>query len=393
MVRRPTLALALALAALMLAVQAGPAPALAPGPEPMSGDGMWIWQMNRSSRGNLAAIGRRAVSRGIDMVVIKAADGTRAWRQFTPQVVSTLKSYGLRVCGYQFIYGRRPRTEARVGAGVVARGAGCLLLDAEGTYEGRYAQAQTYLRSLRARIGPSYPVGLASFPYVSFHPAFPYSVFLGPGGAQFNVPQMYWRAIGVSVDRIYSVTYRYNRPYQRPIYPLGQVWMHPPASHIRRFRQLAVAYGARGVSWWDWQESGARDWRAVAMPFSPLLRYLPAQGYAGLRRGWRGDLVVWAQEHLRAAGQQIPITGYFRSGTLAAVLSFQAAHGLPPTGRIDSATWDALLRYPPTPVRWRGGRASVVAASARASSSARSGPPSARLGAVRDELGSRGRRR
>jgi Putative peptidoglycan binding domain len=393
MARRRTLALALALAAITPALQAGPALALPPGPGPMTGDGMWIWQMNRSSHGNLAAIGRRAASRGIDVIVIKAADGTRPWRQFTPQVVSALKSYGLKVCGYQFIYGRRPRTEARVGAGVVARGASCLLLDAEGTYEGRYAQAQAYLRSLRARIGPAYPVGLASFPYVSYHPAFPYSVFLAPGGAQFNVPQMYWRAIGVSVDRIYSVTYRYNRPYQRPIYPLGQLYMHPPASHIGRFRQLAVAYGARGISWWDWQEAGTREWSAVAMAFSPLLRYQPAPGYAVLRRGWKGDLVVWAQEHLRAAGQQIPVTGYFRSGTLAAVLSFQTAHGLPPTGRIDSPTWDALLRYPAAPVRWRGRRASVVAASARASSSARSGPPSARLPAVRDELAPRGRRR
>ncbi len=85
---------------------------------------------------------------------------------------------------------------------------------------------------------PDYPVGLTSFPYVHYHSTFPYSVFLGPGGADFNVPQMYWRAIGTSVDSIYRTTYMHNRIYGRPIYPLGQVWMQPPRAEVLRFRSL-----------------------------------------------------------------------------------------------------------------------------------------------------------
>ena len=83
-------------------------------------------------------------------------------------------------------------------------GADCVVIDAESELKGRYAQAQAYMRRLRARVGPDYPLGLTSFPYVHYHPTFPYSVFLGPGGAQFNVPQMYWKTIGVSVDRIFQ---------------------------------------------------------------------------------------------------------------------------------------------------------------------------------------------
>ena len=34
----------------------------------------------------------------------------------------------------------------------------------------------TYIRRLRDLIGPRFPVALAGFPYVDFHPSFPYSV-------------------------------------------------------------------------------------------------------------------------------------------------------------------------------------------------------------------------
>src|SRR6185369_6406990 len=90
-----------------------------------------------------------------------------------------------------------------------------------------------------------------------------------PGAAQFNLPQMYWRAIGVSVSSNYSTTYTYNRPYDRPIYPLGQVYMNPGAPELTRFRALAQANGATGVSWWDWQEARLGHWRALAKPVSP----------------------------------------------------------------------------------------------------------------------------
>ena len=68
--------------------------------------------------------------------------------------------------------GTRPAVEARVAAGIIAAGADCLMIDAETEYEGKYAQAQRYLKTLRARIGNDFPVGLTTFPYVHFHPAF-----------------------------------------------------------------------------------------------------------------------------------------------------------------------------------------------------------------------------
>ena len=138
--------------------------------------------------------------------------------------MAELHANGLKVCAWQYVYGTNPAGEAELGAQAVATGADCLVIDAEAEYEGHYAAAQTYIDDLRAKVGPTYPLGLASFPYVSYHPSFPYSVFLGPNGAQYNAPQMYWKDIGNSVDTVYANTYIANRIYGRPMFPLGQTY-------------------------------------------------------------------------------------------------------------------------------------------------------------------------
>jgi Putative peptidoglycan binding domain len=350
---------------------------------PFGGRGMWIWELGSSNGGNVSSIVARARAYGIRTLMIKSGDGAGTWSQFSPALVSALHSSGFRVCAWQYVYGVHPAGEAKVGAAAVSDGADCLLIDAESEYEGRYVQAQTYVRTLRHLIGSSFPVALAGFPWVDYHPAFPYSVFLGPGGAQYNVPQMYWFDIGTSVDRVYSHTYAYNRIYQRPISPLGQIYNGPPARDIRRFRQLSRAYGAPGVSWWDWQEASGGAWRAVAQPIGILSSFRAEESFATLRSGDKSDVVVWAQEHLVSAGQRVTVDGAFGSGTKAAVRRFQAAHGLQASGTIGILTWHALLRYPPATVTWTKGGATTASA-ARAGSTPL--PVSASLPAKRDEI-------
>jgi peptidoglycan hydrolase-like protein with peptidoglycan-binding domain len=268
----------------------------------------------------------------------------------------------LRVCAWQFVYGTHPATEAARGAEAVADGADCLVIDAESAYEGKYAQAQQYVGALRASVGDAYPVGLTSFPYVDYHPSLPYSVFLGPGGAQFNLPQAYWKDIGGGVDAVVDHTYRYNRPYGRPVMPLGQLYDNPSSADVARFRALTAAAGSTGVSWWDWQHAGSAQWDATVAPFTPVLA--PAPEYATVGSGSKGDLVIWAQQHLPG----VAVTGRFDSATKAAVQALQTSAGLPVTGTIDTATWGALLQTAPTPVDWTATsarRATASAASAR----------------------------
>jgi hypothetical protein len=352
---------------------------------------MWIWYVSRSSGGSLSAIVSTAHRYGITTLMIKAGDGSAVWSQFNRSLVSSLHAAGIRVCAWQYVYGSYPRVEAQVGAAAVHAGADCLIIDAETEYEGKYVAAQTYLTTLRSLIGASFPVALAGFPYVDFHPAFPYSVFLGPGGAQYNTPQMYWRDIGTSVDNVYAHTFQFNRVYGRTIAPLGQVYNNPPPSQIVRFRMVSRTYGAPGASWWDWQEASPAGWRALIQHAAAISGYTITTATPMLRQHDQGDLVVWAQEHLISAGYSIPVDGGFGAQTLAAVQAFQTAKGLTVDGIIGPATWAALLQYAPATVLWTSTGAQVnpaIRSRARAAGArlVLPVPKNARLHAKRNEI-------
>ena len=360
-------------AAVALAQPALDGAAVARGPSAMTGRGMWIWYVSRSAGGDPAAIAAQARASGVATLYVKSADGATAWSQFSPALVAALHAAGLRVCAWQYVYGADPLGEAAQGARAARDGADCLVIDAEAEYEGRYAAAQAYLRSLRGAVGRGYPVGLASFPYVDYHPAFPYSVFLGRGGAQYDMPQMYWRDIGVGVGQVFRHTYTYNRIYRRTILPVGQVYGGPSAGDVQAFRALTVRYRAPGISWWDfaWASASAL-WPALGGSFGPALS-ASASGYPALGAGAQGDDVLWLQERLAGLYPDQRLTGRFAGQTRAHLAAFQAAHGLAATGVTDAATWRRLLHVVPVDVIWTASRAGT--ASARQSPDRPAGAP------------------
>jgi len=337
---------------------------------PFSGDASWIWYVSESG-GSGAAIGREADRRGLESVYVKSADGASTWDQFTPSLVDDIHDRGVDVCGWQYVYGADPKGEARAGARAAEMGADCLIIDAESQYEGRYGAADKYVRALRKRVGDDYPLALSGFPYVDYHPAFPYSVFLGPGGAEYNLPQVYWHTIGDAVPSSLSHTYAWNRPYGRVVYPVGQTYDDPPRKGLKDFRRYAREFGAGGISWWSWQETSKKEWRAITRRVGSGVKGFEApRDFADVARGDAGDLVVWAQQLLDGAGFDVRVSGEFDGRTEDAVLDLQAAEGLPESGEVGDRTWAVLLESDPAEVRW-----------------SRRGPPrSARLPALRYEL-------
>ena len=175
--------------------------------------------------------------------------------------------------------------EADLGIRAAQDGADCLVIDAEVEYGGKYAAAQTYIDTLRAGVGPAYPIGLASFPYVDYHESIPYSVFLGPGGAQYNAPQIYWKAIGTSPDDAFAHTFIENRIYGRVLTPLGQFYGGVSAAGVERFRQVAAAYGVPALSWWDWQSATSAQWAALTAPITDAAPVTVAQAWPALTQG------------------------------------------------------------------------------------------------------------
>jgi hypothetical protein len=318
----------------------------------LDGRGMWIWYVDRSAGGDPAAIVAQARASGVGTLFVKSSDGETPWLQFSPQLVRSLHAGGLRVCAWQYVYGTHPLGEAAQSIRAIRDGADCLIIDAEAEYEGRYAAAQLYLRTLRAAAGAAYPIALASFPYVDYHPAFPYSVFLGPGGAQYDLPQMYWRDIGASIADVFHHTYTYNRIYRRRILPVGQTYGAPTASEVEYFRAMTVRYLTPGISWWDfaWTSADAL-WPVLNAPFHPVGAIEPL-GYPVLGPGSEGDDVLWLQEHLASEYSSQRLTGIFAAQTRGHLEAFQAQRRLPVTGWTDPGTWRALLELAPVAVAW-----------------------------------------
>ena len=260
------LATILALSALTLCGLAAPAASRAAA---VDGDGMWIWYVSRSSGGTPDGIAAKAARNNVRTVYIKSADGKSRWAQFNRPLVQALKARGLKVCAWQFVYGSNPKTEADRAAEAARAGADCTVIDAEGHYQGKYVSAQTYMTRLRRKVGPNYEVALTSFPYVHFHPGFPYSVFMGPGGAQVTCR----RCTGRRSGRRWTRSTGPPGPTTRSTAARSTRWARPTPTRARPTCGASgcwpATYGAKGLSWWVWQFSGARQWTALGSPFAP----------------------------------------------------------------------------------------------------------------------------
>jgi hypothetical protein len=315
-------------------------PAAASAAAPFAGTALWVSAV--PAQDAPAALAQLAVSIGIRRLYVKAGDGSTPDPQFTPALVDGLEAAGVSVCAWTFAYGADPRGEAAVAIAAVRDGAQCLVVDAEGQYDGRYGAAQLFVREVRAQVGPDFPIGLAGQAEVSEHPTFPYSVFLGPDGFTFDLPQIYWHDLGVSVDRAFLASIGANAIYGRPIVPVGQLYGSPSPAAVARFRSLAAAYGCAGLSFYSLDAAQPAGLLALRGP-AELIAKRPV-GLPTLRPGADGDEVVWAQELLNAQGARLPVGGFYGQQTSRAVGTFQTRHHLQPTGVIGPATWKLLMR-------------------------------------------------
>ena len=339
------------LAALVLWIALPTAPAGAASPTPMAGTALWVDQLPAGAGAqSLAAAAAQARARA---VYVKAADGVTGELQFSPALVAALRAQRLAVCAWVFAYGTQPLPEAQAALAAVRDGAGCLVVDAEGAYDKRYGQAQVYVHALRSGLGARFPIALAGQPEILEHPEFPYSVFLGPGGFDFDMPLLYWRDLGLSVGAAYLQALPVNAIYGRPILPVGQLYGQPTAGELEQFRQLASTYGLAGTSFFDLDAASSEGLSALAtaLPRRPRRALAPAT----IHPGADGDEVDWAQELLNAAGARLPVGGFYGAETARAVAGFQRHHRLAATGVLGPATWRALLRRRALEPSWASG--------------------------------------
>lgn len=319
-----------------------------PASSPFDGTALWIAKVPvQQGSSQLASQVRGA---GVHTLYVKGADGSTPDPQLTAGLVSTLRTDGVPVCAWTFAYGQDPVGEANAAVAAVRSGAQCLVVDAEGQYDGRYGAAQIFVRSLRAQLGARFPIALAGQAEILQHPTFPYSVFLGPGGFNFDLPQIYWLDLNLSVTTAYAATIGANSVYARPVLPVGQLYGAPSPSEVTRFRALASAYGLAGMSFFD-LESAQRGQIASLAVQPPRLSRKPSSAPT-LRAGADGDEIVWAQELLNDGHAGLPVGGFYGARTARAVAHFQLRHHLRANGVLGPATWKALLHLKAREPSW-----------------------------------------
>lgn len=319
---------------------------------PLHGIGMWVWEVPKS--GGTAGIIDRARRHGLRTIYVKSGDGIHYWRQFDG-AVRALKAAGLRVCGWQYIRGRAPVAEARIGARSIARGADCFVVNAEVEFErmgiGRGSKAQrtarAYMAELRRIAGRRVPIGFTSFAYPDYHARFPYTAFLtGPDAADVNMPQVYWGAFKVGVATAMRHAARWNAIYGVPIAPIGGTYVREKPADLLRFRCLAAGYGWAGVSYWSLQHTRASQWSSVSNRRACATPAPAAREYPELRPGRHGDQVLLMQERLRAWGYPVALDARYGPRSRIAVRTFQRDRGLQSTGVVTATTWALLLERP-----------------------------------------------
>ena len=364
------------LAVCLIAVFAG-APGALCARSPLDGNGMWIWYVSQSG-GSAAAIAEKAHDNHVRTVFIKSSDGTRV-------VVAVHARARLQPASARHAASapgssstaRARSTEAERGAEAAGKGADCLVIDAESSYEGRYPPADRYMGELRERVGRDYPVGSDDLPLRRLPPRPPLLGLPRPRRRHLE------RAPGLLED---DRRHRRRRPSPTPTtgtgptagpsYPLGQTYENPPGDRLRRFRRSRAGYGAEGrelvVVAGDRRARVERARRPVHPPVSR-----PAAHFPRLAQGSRGDTVVQLQALLRAAGQRVGVNGVFGDGTARACAALPGRQRVCPTagprtarpgGRFANAGRSAstgaaraTLRQRARPGRDRGVRAAVHA--------------------------------
>jgi ketosteroid isomerase-like protein len=238
----------------------------------LEGKGLYIWKVHHCEGGDPGAIVRRAREAALTHVLIKIADGPRAYNvDLAERVVEALKGDGIQVWGWQFVYGNEPFGEADIAVHRIRTlGLSGFVINAEADYKGKYAAADAYVESLVPRLS-DIPVALSSFRYPHYHPEFPWTEFLS--GCDFNMPQVYWVQADNPVEQLDRCVAQFQDVYPvRPIVPTGAAYeefgWRPKTEEIVEFLRHARDMGLPAANFWSWDyvgsSAGEDFWHVIA---------------------------------------------------------------------------------------------------------------------------------
>jgi hypothetical protein len=224
--------------------------------------GFYLWNIPNCENGDPAVIAGTAVNAGLSDVFVKVADGpyrfnvTEKGRDLVPDVVAALRAVGVRVWGWQYVYGYNPAAEAKVAAARINElKLDGFIVDAEQEMKKNGASAATrYLKDLRAATR-ELELAVSSYRFPHYHMDFPWAPYLTY--CDVNMPQVYWLQAHNSADQTRICFERFRSMSQLPIMPTGPAWKEngwrPSLSEIQEFERVSASFGAPLVSYWSWE--------------------------------------------------------------------------------------------------------------------------------------------
>jgi hypothetical protein len=229
----------------------------------IAGKGYYLWQIRQVEKGDPSAIVAKALEAGLTHVLIKIADGA-SWKynydyttktDLVPPVRDALRSAGIKVWGWHYVWGNDPAGEARLAISRMQElNLDGYVIDAEAEFKdpAKRSAAVRFMSDLKdGALGV--PIGFSSYRYPKLHPEVPYDVFLQ--GADYAMPQVYFEQAHNPEDQLALSAEQYlGLKNARPVVPTGPTYHHddwqPSADEIQRFMGKAKAMGLEGVNFW-----------------------------------------------------------------------------------------------------------------------------------------------
>ena len=233
----------------------------------IEGKGFFTWKIPNCERGDPKLIADHAREAGLTHMVLKIADGTMIYngnwgdpKDYTTPVVNELRSHGIKVWGWHYIYGDNPTGEANVAIARIRQyNLDGYVIDVEKEYKasGKKTAAKRFMAALRSA-HPNLTIALSSYRYPSLHPQVPWAEFLDH--CDLNMPQVYWMKAHNPGDQLAKCVREFQtKKPALPVVPTGAAFREygwkPTDTEVLEFFNKAKELNLKGVNFWEWSDA------------------------------------------------------------------------------------------------------------------------------------------
>jgi len=233
----------------------------------LEGKGFFTWKIPRCENGDANQIATLAKAAGLTHMLLKVADGTTIYngtwgnpKDYTTPVVDALRTKGIKVWGWHYIYGDYPTGEANVAITRIKQyNLDGYVLDVEKEYKesGKKNAAKQFMTLMRNAL-PDMTIALSSYRYPSLHPQVPWSEFLDK--CDLNMPQVYWMKAHNPADQLErSVEELQAKTPSLPVVPTGAAFREfgwqPTDTEVLEFFDKAKELNLSAVNFWEWSDA------------------------------------------------------------------------------------------------------------------------------------------